>query len=54
MPSLSAEKHLKYFAKQIYTDRLMVCIIIVVAIAIIVIIVLAIAGKTPKAMKSTV
>jgi hypothetical protein len=45
---------LKYFAKQIYTDRLMICMIIVIAIAIIVIIALAIAGKTPKAMRNTV
>lgn len=45
---------MKYFAKQIYTDRLMICLIIVIAIAIIVIIALAIAGKTPKAMKGTV
>ena len=42
------------FAKQIYTDRLMICMIIVIAIAIIVIIALAIAGKTPKAMRNTV
>ena len=45
---------MKYFAKQIYTDRLMICMIIVIAIAIIVIIALAIAGKTPKAMRNTV
>jgi hypothetical protein len=32
----------------------MICMIIVIALAIIVIIALAIAGKTPKAMKSTV
>lgn len=45
---------MKYFAKQIYTDRLMICLIIVIALAILVIIILAIAGKTPKAMKGTV
>lgn len=45
---------MKYFAKQIYTDRLMICLIIVIALAILVIIALAIAGKTPKAMKGTV
>lgn len=45
---------MKYFAKQIYTDRLIVCLIIVIAIAIIAIIGLAIAGKTPKALKGTI
>lgn len=45
---------MKYFARQIYTDRLLVCLIIVIAIAIIAIIALAIAGKTPKALKGTV
>lgn len=45
---------MKYFAKQIYTDRLLICLIIVIAIAIIAIIALAIAGKTPKALKGTI
>jgi hypothetical protein len=50
MEGCRAEKHLKYFAKQIYTDRIMICLIITIAIAIIVIIALAIAGKTPKVL----
>lgn len=49
-----AEEKLKYFARSIYTDRLMICLIIVIAIAIIVIIALAIAGKTPKAANGTI
>lgn len=46
--SFRAEKHLKYFARQIYTDRLMICLIIVIIIAIIVIIILSAIGKTPN------
>ena len=49
-----AEGHLRYFAKAIYTDRLMICMIVLIAIAIIVIIALAIAGKIPKASNGTV
>ena len=49
-----AEKKLKYFVKQLYTDRIIICLIIMMALAIIVIIGLSIAGKTPKALNGTV
>ena len=49
-----AEKHLKYFAKQVYTDRILICLLIVIGLAILVIIILAIAGKTPKQQNGTV
>lgn len=42
-----AEKHLKYFARQVYTDKLLICLIIFIVIAIIVIIILNIVGKVP-------
>ncbi len=42
-----AEKHLKYFARQVYTDKLLICLIIFIIIAIIVIIILNIVGKVP-------
>lgn len=44
-----AETHLRYFARQIYTDRLMICLIVVIVLAIIAIIILKIIGKTPQA-----
>lgn len=40
-----AENHLKYFARQIYTDRLMICLIVVIVLAIIAIIILKALGK---------
>ncbi len=43
-----AEKHLRYFARQVYTDRLMICLIVIIVIAIVTIIVLKIIGKTPQ------
>ena len=49
-----AEKHLKYFAKQVYTDRILICLLIVIGLAILVIIILAIAGKTPNQQNGTV
>jgi len=49
-----AEKHLRYFGRQVYADRCLICIIIIIAVAIIVIIGLAIAGKTPKQMNNQV
>ena len=38
---------MKYFAKQVYTDKLLICLIVFIIIAIIVIIVLSILGKVP-------
>ena len=43
-----AEVHLRYFARQVYTDRLMMCLIVVIILAIITIIILKIIGKTPQ------
>jgi len=45
---------LKYFARQVYTDRLMICLIIIIIIAIIVIIILSAIGKTPNLSVDTI
>jgi hypothetical protein len=39
-------KHISYFAKSVYTDKIMMGMIVVIVLAIIVIIVLSAMGKT--------
>ena len=40
-----AQKYLKYFAKQVYTDKILMCLIFLAIIAVIVIIILKIVKK---------
>ena len=40
-----AQKQLKYFARAIYTDNFMICLLFLIAVGIIVVIVLAVKNK---------
>jgi novel plant SNARE len=37
-----AEKHLRYFARQVYTDKIIMCMLVLVVLAIIAVIILTI------------
>lgn len=39
-----AKEHIKYFARQIYTDKIMMCLIVLIIIAIIVTVIMSIVG----------
>lgn len=43
-----AQKHIKYFAKSLYTDKFMICMMVVIVIALMVVIILGIVKNKKK------